>query len=142
MGWSLAQLALALRWHDETRQTNIALLKAVCLPAAFAYAAGALQIDLESCVAAYGFSWIENQVAAALKAVPLGQIAGQKILFAMHTLIPKWSSRAIDTGLDQISTFAPHLGIISAWHASQYSPAVSLLICPNFKAPFRNAITP
>jgi urease accessory protein len=91
------------------------------LPTAFAYAAGALCIDVESCVGAYCFSWIENQVTAALKAVPLGQIAGQKILFAMHTLIPEVVRRAIDTNLDQISTFAPNLGIISARHASQYS---------------------
>jgi urease accessory protein len=56
-----------------------------------------------------------------LKAVPLGQIAGQKILFAMHTLIPDVVLHAIETGPDRISTFAPHLGIISARHANQYS---------------------
>ena len=121
MGWSLAQLALSLRWHDNARQIALRSLKPICLPAAFAYAAGALCIDLESCVAAYCFSWIENQVAAALKTVPLGQIAGQKILFAMHTLIPEVVLRAINTTPDQISTFAPHLGIISARHAYQYS---------------------
>jgi urease accessory protein len=121
MGWSLAQLALSLQWHDAERQTRLRSLKPICLPAAFAYAAGALRIDLESCVAAYAFSWIENQVAAALKAVPLGQIAGQKILFAMHTLISEIVIRAINTDCDQISTSAPHLGILSARHANQYS---------------------
>jgi urease accessory protein len=121
MGWSLAQLALSLQWHDAERQTKLRSLKPICLPTAFAYAAGALRIDLESCVAAYAFSWIENQVAAALKAVPLGQIAGQKILFAIHTIIPAVVLRAIDTSYDQISTFAPHLGILSARHANQYS---------------------
>jgi len=121
MGWSLAQLALNLQWHDNARQIILRLLKPICLPAAFAYAAGALRIDLESCIAAYSFTWIENQVSAALKAVPLGQIAGQKILFAMHTLIPEVVLRAIETGPDRISTFAPHLGIISARHANQYS---------------------
>jgi urease accessory protein len=121
MGWSLAQLALSLQWHDTERQTTLRSLKPICLPTAFAYAAGALRIDLESCVAAYAFSWIENQVAAALKAVPLGQIAGQKILFAMHMIVPTVVLRAIDTTADQISTFAPHLGILSARHANQYS---------------------
>jgi len=121
MGWSLAQLALSLQWHDETRRTLLRSLKPICLPTAFAYAAGALQIELESCLAAYCFSWTENQVAAALKAVPLGQVAGQKILFAMHVLIPKVVLRAIDIGPDEISTFAPYLGILSARHANQYS---------------------
>jgi urease accessory protein len=121
MGWSLAQLALRLLWHDDAHQMKLRSLKPISLPTAFAYAAGALRIDLESCVAAYCFSWIENQVAAGLKAIPLGQIAGQKILFAMHTLIPDVVLRAIDTGPDAISTFAPHLGILSARHADQYS---------------------
>jgi urease accessory protein len=121
MGWSLAQLALSLEWHDETRQNALRSIKPVGLPTAFSYAAGALSIDLESCVTAYCFSWLENQVAAAQKALPLGQLAGQKILFAMHALIPEVVLRALETGRDQISTFAPHLGIISSRHAYQYS---------------------
>ena len=33
---------------------------------------------------AYAWSWIENQVTAAMKAVPLGQVAGQRLLLAAH----------------------------------------------------------
>jgi urease accessory protein len=121
MGWSLAQLALSWQWKEETGQVILRSLKPLCLPTAFAYAALALRVDLQACLAGYAFSWVENQVAAALKAVPLGQMAGQKILFASHALIPDAVSRAIETGLDQISTFAPHLGIISSRHANQYS---------------------
>jgi urease accessory protein len=51
MGWSLAQLAFSLQWDDETRQTILRSLKPLCLPTAFAYAAGALRVDLQSCVA-------------------------------------------------------------------------------------------
>ena len=121
MGWSLTQLALTFRWHDEARQVALRSLRPVCLPTAFAYASGALGIDLESCLSAYCFSWVENQVTAALKSVPLGQTTGQKILFAMHPVIPEVVLRAIATTPDQISTFAPHLGILSARHATQYS---------------------
>src|SRR3989442_8267181 len=35
----------------------------------------------------YGFAWLENQVAAAIKAVPLGQVAGQSLLLALHPLL-------------------------------------------------------
>jgi urease accessory protein len=121
MGWSLTRLALVLGWHDEARQEALGSLRPVCLPTAFAYASGALGIDRESCLTAYCFSWVENQVTAALKAVPLGQNAGQKILFAMHPVISDVVPKAIGTALDQISTFAPHLGILSARHATQYS---------------------
>lgn len=121
MGWSLAQLALSLNWHDNGHQAALRELKPICLPAAFGYSAGALGIDDELCVAAYSFIWVENQVAAAVKAVPLGQIAGQKILYSMHSLASSVALRAIDINLEEISTFAPHLAIISARHANQYS---------------------
>ena len=121
MGWSLAQLALSLRWHDEGRQAALRSLRPICLPTAFAYACGALGVDRESCVTAYCFSWVENQVTAAIKSVPLGQNAGQKILFAMHPVITGVVLKAIATAPDQISTSAPHLGILSARHATQYS---------------------
>ncbi len=121
MGWSLAQLAMSLEWHDDNRRTALRDMKPIGLPTAFAVAAGALGIDVESCVTAYCFSWIENQVAAAIKAIPLGQVAGQRILFGMHSIVPNVVLRAINTGPDQVSTFAPQLAIISSRHATQYS---------------------
>jgi len=121
MGWSLAQLAMSLEWHDDNRRTALRDMKPIGLPAAFAFAAGALGIDVESCVTAYCFSWIENQVAAAIKAIPLGQVAGQRILFGMHSIVPNVVLRAINTGPDQVSTFAPQLAIISSRHTTQYS---------------------
>jgi len=121
MGWSLAQLAMSLEWHDNNRRTALRDMKPIGLPAAFAFAAGALGIDVESCVTAYCFIWIENQVAAAIKAIPLGQVAGQRILFGMHSIVPNVVLRAINTGPDQVSTFAPQLAIISSRHTTQYS---------------------
>jgi urease accessory protein len=51
----------------------------------------------------------------------LGQMAGQKILFAMHAFIPEVVYRAIATKPDEICTFAPNLGILAARHENQYS---------------------
>ena len=121
MGWSFSQLASGLEWSDQTRRTELALLKPIGLPAAFAFAAVGLEIDHQSALAAYAFNWVESQVAAAVKAVPLGQMAGQKILFAMHAFIPEITHRALAMTPDQIRTFAPHLGILSARHENQYS---------------------
>jgi urease accessory protein len=121
MGWSLSQLATGLVWSDQTRRTQLTILKPVGLPAAFAFAAVGLGIDHESALAAYAFTWVENQVAAAVKAVPLGQMAGQKILFGMHAFIPEIVQRARAIAPDEIRTFAPHLGILAARHENQYS---------------------
>jgi urease accessory protein len=121
MGWSLSQLAAELEWGDETRRTLLTKLKPIGLPTAFSFAAISLAIDKESALAGYAFGWVENQVAAALKAVPLGQMAGQRILFAMHAFLPEVVCRAAAIAPDEICTFAPHLGILAARHENQYS---------------------
>jgi urease accessory protein len=121
MGWSLSQLAAELEWGNETRRILLARLKPIGLPAAFAFAATSFAIDNEPALAAYAFNWVENQVAAALKTVPLGQTAGQRILFSMHDYIPEVVCRAVAMTSEEICTFAPHLGILAARHENQYS---------------------
>jgi urease accessory protein len=121
MGWSLAQLASSLDWDRFALREALHSIRPIALPTAFAYAATALGIERQPCLEAYLFAWVENQVAAAIKAVPLGQIAGQKILFAMHRHIPYIAERAVSIRFDEICTFAPQLGLLSARHEIQYS---------------------
>jgi urease accessory protein len=121
MGWSLSQLATSLLWHDKERREILAEIKPVGFPTVFAFAATALSLEIEECVEAYAFVWAENQVAASLKAVPLGQVAGQKILLAIHELAFLAAQSAVERPLEDISTFAPQLGILSARHETQYS---------------------
>src|SRR5262249_48312792 len=49
-------------------------------PAAFAAACAALGLAREAGLAAYFWGWLENQVLGVLKCVPLGQLAGQRLL--------------------------------------------------------------
>jgi urease accessory protein len=121
MGWSLAQLCASLEWGDEARRGTLASIKPIAQPTAFAFAAFAHDASDEAALAAYAFSWVENQAAAALKAVPLGQLAGQRIIVALRAPIDAAVQRALATSLDEINTFAPHLGLLSARHESQYS---------------------
>jgi urease accessory protein UreF len=44
---------------------------------------------------AFAFGWAENMVAAAVKAVPLGQSAGQRILARLANEIPAAVDRAM-----------------------------------------------
>jgi urease accessory protein len=86
-----------------------------------ALAANHWKITLDEIAQGYLWMWCENQVAAAVKLVPLGQTSGQKMLLALANAIPA----AVETGLslsdDQIGMSAPGLGIASALHESQYS---------------------
>jgi urease accessory protein len=121
MGWSLKQLCVSLEWGDEARRATLAGLAPLGLPTAFAFAAVAHDSPADAALAAYAFSWVENQAAAALKAVPLGQLAGQRIIVALRGEIDTAVARALQTPPDHINTFAPQLGILSARHESQYS---------------------
>mgnify|MGYP000154941612 CR=1 FL=1 len=70
---------------------------------------------------AFAFGWAENMMQAAIKSVPLGQTAGQRILARLAREIPA----AVDTALslDDASrqSFSPMLAILSARHEHQYS---------------------
>lgn len=67
------------------------------------------------------FGWAENMVQAALKAVPLGQLAGQRILQALLVRMPALIADALAMADDDWQSFAPMLGIASAQHETQYS---------------------
>ena len=70
---------------------------------------------------AFAFGWAENMVAAAVKAVPLGQSAGQRILARLANEIPAAVERAMQLGDDERQAFAPLLAVLSARHETQYS---------------------
>lgn len=83
-------------------------------PAVYAHAARAWGIAPRQALTAYLWSWLENQVMAALKAVPLGQTDGQKILLAL-------GARLQEVNEEEPGNFAPGLAILSSLHETQYS---------------------
>ncbi|TNF53290.1 MAG: urease accessory protein UreF [Burkholderiales bacterium] len=69
----------------------------------------------------FAFGWCENLVQAAIKAVPLGQGAGQRILARLGSDIPAAVDHALNLGDDERQAFSPGLAILSARHETQYS---------------------
>lgn len=90
-------------------------------PAAFAYAAAKWAIAPEAALQAYLWAWIENQVMAAVKAVPLGQTDGQRILLSLGNLLPSLTSKAMQMEDEDVGNFAPGLAMLSSQHETQYS---------------------
>jgi urease accessory protein len=90
-------------------------------PAAFAAAVDAWKIDPHEALQAYLWSWLENQVMAALKAVPLGQTDGQKLLLSLGERIAPLAARAAAMSDDELGNFAPGLAMLSSRHETQYS---------------------
>jgi len=90
-------------------------------PVAFALACALAEAPAREALMAYAFGWAENMVQAALKAVPLGQSAGQRILARLAREIPLAVEQALATGDGQRQSFTPMLAILSAQHEAQYS---------------------
>ena len=83
-------------------------------PAVYAHAVRAWDIAPRDALVAYLWAWLENQVMAAVKAVPLGQTDGQKMLLAL-------GARLHEVNEDEPGNFAPGLAILSSRHETQYS---------------------
>jgi urease accessory protein len=121
MGASLVKLATDLGLLDDAGIELAASVAPITLPAAFALACGGLGVKREAALAAYVMSWLENQVLVAVKALPLGQVAGQRMLLALGERIPAVVARAATLDDDDVVSFAPGLALASARHEAQYS---------------------
>jgi urease accessory protein len=90
-------------------------------PLAFALAASATPAPIRDCLLCFAFGWAENMMQAAIKSVPLGQSAGQKILLRLSREIPGAVDHALALADDERQAFSPMLAILSAQHETQYS---------------------
>lgn len=124
MGWSLVKLTDELNWGNVKDREFLNTIKPVTLPTAHSFVCHAQHISVEDGLNAYLFSWIENQVMSAIKTIPLGQIAGQKILIKILQILPEIIEKIFEAASMNpapINTFAPQLSILSSRHEQQYS---------------------
>ena len=121
MGRSMLEW-LKNRGLADARIAQLATLKpAPTWPVAFALAAAQTGAPLREALLSFAFSWAENMVQAALKAVPLGQNAGQRVLAALAAEIPDAVDHAMRLMDSERQAFMPMLAILSAQHETQYS---------------------
>jgi urease accessory protein len=121
MGYSLVRL---LSEFDSLPAEWLARLQAMPTPAFITVYAGIAdqwQISPEQALHAYAWSWLENQASAAMKAVPLGQVAGQKILLELGGRLPALVASAMALPDEDISNFCPGLSIAGCRHETQYT---------------------
>jgi urease accessory protein len=77
--------------------------------------------DAEQALLALAFGWAENMAQAAMKSVPLGQAAAQRILTRLTQAIPEAVRQALALPDEARQAFTPGLAILSARHENQYS---------------------
>ncbi len=90
-------------------------------PLVMALALSLAQAPADQALQAYAFGWAENMTQAAIKSVPLGQSAGQRILARLAQEIPSAVAHALNVPDDERQAFCPMLAIASARHETQYS---------------------
>jgi urease accessory protein len=118
MGHSLAKLMRDLR---DFPNEALARLDTLSFPLAWSCIAARWDIPVEDAVAGYLWAWAENQVMAALKAVPLGQTSGQRMLLALGERIPELAAQAAVMALEATHNFLPAFAIASSLHETQYT---------------------
>jgi urease accessory protein len=96
-------------------------LQQPAFPTIYAVTALCWEISLEETLHAYAWSFLENQVSAVMKTVPLGQVAGQRILSQLAMTLPKLVEDALQLPDDEIHNFCPALSIAGCRHETQYS---------------------
>ncbi|NUU04489.1 urease accessory protein UreF [Herbaspirillum robiniae] len=121
MGYSLGRLAADLKLADDALLAILQAQPEVPLPTALAFATVALQVPRDEAVLGMMFSWAENQVLACVKTVPLGQVAGQRMLLSLRPELERAAATALALPDDELSNWSPGLSLLSMQHEVQYS---------------------
>lgn len=88
---------------------------------AFAIACHRWGIETDAALQGYAYSWLENQVTAATKLVPLGQTAAQKMLLELLNEIPTACAHAMTVDDSEIGLSLPGLAMASSRHERQHT---------------------
>ena len=89
--------------------------------ALYGWLARKLEVPEDWAVTGFLWSWLDNQVTVAAKAVPLGQQVLQGVLMSLKPRISDCVIQSKVTQLDTAFSTVPNLAILSAQHETQYS---------------------
>jgi urease accessory protein len=100
---------------------NLATSVSSCQLTGFALAASQWGIDCQQLCRGYSWSWLENNVVAGVKLIPLGQTHGQQIMLELAADIPAAVEQAGLVKDADIHSSTPAMAIASSRHETQYT---------------------
>ncbi|MDP9082362.1 MAG: urease accessory protein UreF [Pseudomonadota bacterium] len=121
MGFSMRKLLAALPDLPDFLLNTLHLIDEPSLPCVWSGAVWAWGIPACESVAAYLWSWAENQVLVAMKSVPIGQSTAQRVLLSVGEQIARLAERVLPCEEHMRSNFVPGLAILCSQHETQYS---------------------
>ena len=120
-GRSFLDATLGAWPHESLKALAEHLPGAVAYPVAVGAAAGAHAMALPPVLAAYGLAFVQNLVSAALRAAPVGQAAGTRVVAALAPRVVTLAEDAREADLDALGTATFRLDLGSFRHETQYS---------------------
>lgn len=126
------QLAFSLNaWIKQVLELDVQVESYYGFIPVYAQLCSRLNLAVTDCLTAYCFSVLENQILAAVKTVPLGQMSGQRIVWKLHQRVPQAVEQALKLlqslhGSSQqlgqpLSSNLPNFVMLSMQHENQYS---------------------
>lgn len=121
MAYSLLELTKALDWGCLSRVSGIPGDAPLVFLTVYAAVVDDARLSVEEALTTFAWSWVENQVTAAVKAIPAGQMAGQRALLAVAADIPQVVERAMALDDDGLTNVNFGLAIARCQHESMYA---------------------
>ncbi|WP_347910320.1 urease accessory protein UreF [Pseudomonas grandcourensis] len=121
MGYSLQQLLNGLPELDAPARAFLEQRSEPHLALGWALAARAWQISPQDALAAWLWSWLENQLAVLMKTLPLGQQAAQRLTSELLPLLQQAQQNATRIHPDHYGSAAFGLSLACMAHERQYS---------------------
>ncbi len=121
MGYSLQQLLNGLPELDDAARDFLAQHAEPHLALGWALAARAWGISPDDALAAWLWSWLENQLAVLMKTLPLGQQAAQRLTSELLPLLQHAQQDASHIDPNHFGSAAFGLSLACMAHERQYS---------------------
>ncbi|SBR45305.1 urease accessory protein UreF [Halomonas sp. HL-93] len=87
----------------------------------FAYTAHTRGVSERQTLLGFAWAWLENQLAVACKALPLGHTAAQRVIEELRPALVTAVDQALSLDDEELGPVLPGLALASALHETQYS---------------------
>jgi len=122
LGAAMLRVLTEMELSTDLFSTNAAKsVMGVSHATAFAFACARWNIEPRAALQTFAWAWIENQVLAAVKLVPLGQSAAQRMLHRLIARIPPLVEQAHKLTDSDVGVSTALNAVASGRHETQYS---------------------
>lgn len=87
----------------------------------FAFTAHSRGVAVRQTLLGFAWAWLENQLAVACKALPLGHTSAQRVIEHLRPALVSAVDQALTLEDDELGPVLPGLALASALHETQYS---------------------